>query len=48
MGIFKKDWQIRTSGKGTYEITSVVAEALNDSGFSDGLFQFLLSIQVVV
>ena len=37
MGIFKKDWQIRTSGKGTYEITSVVAEALNDSGFSDGL-----------
>ena len=21
MGIFKKDWQIKTSGKGTYEIT---------------------------
>jgi len=37
MGIFKKDWQIKTSGKGTYEITSAVANALDDSGFSDGL-----------
>ena len=48
MGIFKKDWQIKTSGKGTYEITSVVDEALNDSGFLTVWFQFLLSIQVVV
>jgi secondary thiamine-phosphate synthase enzyme len=37
MGIFKKDWQIKTSGKGTYEITSTLTDALHDSGFSDGL-----------
>ena len=37
MGIFKKDWQIKTSGKGTYEITSAVSDALQSSGLSDGV-----------
>jgi len=37
MGIFKKDWQIKTSGKGTYEITSAVSDALQSSGLSDGM-----------
>ena len=37
MGIFKKDWQIKTSGKGTYEITSAVTEGLLSAGFSDGI-----------
>jgi secondary thiamine-phosphate synthase enzyme len=37
MGIFKKDWQIKTTGKGTYEITSAVSDALQSSGLSDGL-----------
>ena len=36
MGIFKKDWQIKTSGKGTYEITSTLTDSLRDSGFTDG------------
>ena len=37
MGVFKKDWGIRTGGKGTYEITDAVSEGLKESGFSDGL-----------
>jgi secondary thiamine-phosphate synthase enzyme len=37
MGVFKKDWGIRTKGKGTYEITDAVSEGLSESGFSDGL-----------
>ena len=37
MGIFKKDWQIKTSGKGTYEITSAVSNALKICGFSNGM-----------
>ena len=37
MRIFKKDWQIKTSGKGTYEITSAVSDALKSSGLSDGV-----------
>jgi secondary thiamine-phosphate synthase enzyme len=37
MGVFKKDWGIRTGGKGTYEITDAVSEGLRESGFSDGL-----------
>lgn len=37
MGVFKKDWGIRTEGKGTYEITYAVSEGLSEAGFSDGL-----------
>ena len=37
MGVFKKDWGIRTAGKGTYEITDAVSEGLSEAGFSDGL-----------
>ena len=37
MGVFKKDWGVRTGGKGTYEITDAVSEGLRESGFSDGL-----------
>jgi secondary thiamine-phosphate synthase enzyme len=37
MGVFKKDWRIRTGGKGTYEITDAVSDGLRESGFSDGL-----------
>ena len=37
MGVFKKDWGIRTEGKGTYEITDAVSEGLSEAGFSDGL-----------
>ena len=36
MGVFKKDWGIRTKGKGTYEITDAVSEGLSESGLSDG------------
>ena len=36
MGVFKKDWGIRTRGKGTYEITDAVSEGLSESGLSDG------------
>jgi secondary thiamine-phosphate synthase enzyme len=42
MGIFKKDWQIKTTGKGTYEITSAVSDALQSSGLSDGLVSVLV------
>ena len=37
MGVFKKDWGIRTEGIGTYEITDAVSEGLSEAGFSDGL-----------
>jgi secondary thiamine-phosphate synthase enzyme len=37
MGVFKKDWGIRTKGKGTCEITDAVSVGLGESGFSDGL-----------
>ena len=37
MGVFKKDWGIRTEGKGTYEITDAVSGGLSEAGFSDGL-----------
>jgi secondary thiamine-phosphate synthase enzyme len=36
MGVFKKDWGVRTRGKGTYEITDAVSEGLSESGLSDG------------
>lgn len=42
MGIFKKEWQLSTSGKGTYEFTSVVADGLRESGLSDGLVSVFL------
>ena len=37
MGIRKKIPEIRTKGKGTYEITDLIVEGLKESGFSDGL-----------
>ena len=37
MGIRKKNSEIRTKGKGTYEITDLIEEGLKESGFSDGL-----------
>ena len=37
MGIFKKEWQLKTSGKGTYEISRPVADGLTESGLVDGL-----------
>lgn len=42
MGIFKKEWQLNTSGKGTYEFTSAVADGLGESGLSDGLVSVFL------
>jgi secondary thiamine-phosphate synthase enzyme len=37
MGIFKKEWQLKTSGKGTYEISRALADGLTESGLVDGL-----------
>ena len=37
MGVFKRDWGIRTEGKGTYEITEAVSGGLVESGLSEGL-----------
>ena len=37
MGTFRKGVVMRTSGKGTYEITTEVAEGLRESGMKDGL-----------
>jgi secondary thiamine-phosphate synthase enzyme len=37
MGISKKNSIIQTRGKGTYEITGLITDALNETGFSDGL-----------
>ena len=37
MEIFKIDWQIKTSGKGLYEISNIVSDGLHSSGFSDGM-----------
>ncbi|HAE11641.1 MAG TPA: hypothetical protein DCG39_08355 [Opitutae bacterium] len=37
MGVFKRDWGVRTEGKGTYEITDAVCEGLVESGLSEGL-----------
>jgi secondary thiamine-phosphate synthase enzyme len=37
MGIFKKEWQLKTSGKGTYEISRPLADGLTESGLVDGL-----------
>ena len=37
MNIYKKDWAFKTNGKGTYEITSAVAEGIRESNYSDGL-----------
>ena len=34
MEIFKIDWQIKTSGKGLYEISNIVSDGLHSSGFS--------------
>lgn len=37
MGVFTKDWSLRTKGKGTYEITDSVLDALNESGLKQGI-----------
>ena len=37
MGVFKKNAEVRTQGKGTYEVTNLIEEGLAESGFSDGL-----------
>jgi len=37
MGVFKKNAEVRTQGKGTYEVTNLVEEGLAESGFSEGL-----------
>ena len=37
MGVFKKDWTYRTKGKGTYEITDGVLDAVRESGLQNGL-----------
>lgn len=42
MGVFKKDWTYKTKGKGTYEITDAVFDALRESGFQDGLVSIFI------
>ena len=37
MGVSKKNSDVRTKGKGTYEITNLLEEGLKESGFSEGL-----------
>lgn len=37
MGVFTKDWSLKTKGKGTYEITDSVSDALNESGLKQGM-----------
>tara|TARA_B100001093_G_scaffold377524_1_gene362770 strand:+ start:4077 stop:4496 length:420 start_codon:yes stop_codon:yes gene_type:complete len=37
MGVFTKDWNLKTKGKGTYEITDSVSDALNESGLKQGI-----------
>lgn len=37
MGMSKKISEIRTNGKGTYEITELVTDGLKESGLADGL-----------
>ena len=37
MGVFNQELKINTKGKGTYEITDPLENALMDSGLSDGL-----------
>jgi secondary thiamine-phosphate synthase enzyme len=42
MGISKKNSIIQTQGKGTYEITGLITDALNESGFSEGLINIFV------
>ena len=37
MGVFTKDWSLKTKGKGTYEITDSVSDVLNESGLKQGI-----------
>ena len=37
MGVFTKDWILKTKGKGIYEITDSVSDALNESGLKQGI-----------
>ena len=42
MAVYKKDWDYRTKGKGTYEITDAVDTGLQESGLSDGVVSVFL------
>ena len=42
MFIYKKDWNFKTSGKGTYEITHAVNEGLRESSLSSGFVSVFL------
>tara|TARA_B100001093_G_scaffold242947_1_gene232755 strand:+ start:471 stop:890 length:420 start_codon:yes stop_codon:yes gene_type:complete len=42
MGVYKKDWAFETRGKGTYEITDAVSDALGESGLTDGVVTVFL------
>ena len=37
MGVSKKNSEVRTKGKGTYEITDLIEKGLLESGFSEGI-----------
>ena len=37
MRIFKRDWEVKTTGKGTYEITKDLSIALAEAQISEGL-----------
>ncbi|MEL0099680.1 MAG: secondary thiamine-phosphate synthase enzyme YjbQ, partial [Opitutae bacterium] len=42
MAVSKKNSEVQTAGKGTYEITELAAEGLKESGFSDGLLSIFV------
>ena len=42
ISVYKKDWEIKTSGKGTTEITQLVEEGLREANFADGLATIFL------
>ena len=37
MAVYKKDWDYKTNGKGTYEITEALVSGMNESRLSDGV-----------
>ena len=42
MVLFKKDWEFKTKGQGTFEITSAVQDGLHESGITEGLVSVFL------
>ena len=48
MGVSKKNAEVRTKGKGTYEITDLIEQGLQQSGLSEGIVSVLFNIPVVV